>query len=79
VTLVSGDMARVVALGVLLGPGAAWALARMIASLLYGVDAHDQATFVAVPLLLGASAAAAAMIPALRAVRVSPTEVLRAD
>ncbi|MBC7895890.1 MAG: ABC transporter permease, partial [Cytophagaceae bacterium] len=79
VTLVSGEMARVVALGVLLGLGGAWALARLIASLLYGVDVHDQATFVAVPLLLGVSAAAAVMIPALRAVRVSPTEVLRAD
>lgn len=79
VALVSGEMARVVALGVLLGLGGAWALARIIVSLLYGVDAHDEATFVAVPLLLGVSAAAAALIPALRAVRVSPTEVMRAD
>jgi putative ABC transport system permease protein len=76
---VSGEIAVLGAIGVAIGLGGAWALARLIASLLYGVGVHDPATFVAVPLILVVPAAIAALVPALRAVRVSPTEVMRAE
>ena len=79
VTLVSGEIALLVAIGVVLGLAGAWALTRLIASLLYGVEAHDPITFAVVPLLLVMPAAIAALVPARRAVRVSPTEVMRAD
>ena len=79
VALVSGEIASLVAVGVSLGLAGAWALSRLIESLLYGVGAHDPATFVVVPILLLVPAAVAALVPAIRAIRVSPTEVMRAD
>jgi len=48
-------------------------------SLLFGVDAHDAATFAAVPLLLIAVALLAAWLPARRAARMDPVEALRAE
>lgn len=56
--------------------GAFW-LTRFLESLLFGVATRDPLTFVAVPLLLGAVAVAACWIPATRATRVDPVEVLR--
>jgi putative ABC transport system permease protein len=79
VALVSREMATVVVLGIVAGLAGAWALGRVIASLLYEVDARDPATLMAVPLLLIVPAIVATLIPALRAVRVSPTQVMRAD
>jgi ABC-type lipoprotein release transport system permease subunit len=48
-----------------------------MASLLYGVEATDLATFTAVTLLLGALAVVASYIPARRAARVDPVVSLR--
>jgi ABC-type antimicrobial peptide transport system permease subunit len=53
--------------------------AQILSSLLYGVRALDPATFVGVPLVLGAVAFAAAWIPARRASRVDPVTALRSD
>ena len=79
VALVSREIVRLVVVGVVLGVAGAWLLAKLVQSLLYGVDAHDPVTFVAVPFLLAIPASVAALLPARRAVRVSPTEVMRAD
>ena len=79
VALVSGEIALLVAVGLALGLAGAWTLGRVIESLLYGVDVHDPVTFVAVPLVLIAPASIATLVPALRALRVSATEVMRAD
>lgn len=54
-------------------------LTRFISWLLVGVPALDPVTFVAVGLLLGGVAIAAAWAPAWRAARVSPLEAIAAE
>jgi predicted permease len=60
-----------------LGLVAAFFLARLIASMLYGVEPQNVGVFAGVPILLAVVAAAAAAIPAYRASRVDPLEALR--
>jgi predicted permease len=71
--------AVVIGAGVGLGLAAALALARFMAALIFGIPAHDPATFAAVPLVLGTIAAAAAAVPARRAVRLDPVQALREE
>ncbi len=63
--------------GVLIGIAGALALAKLITSFLYGVQARDPLVFVAVPMLLALVALLAVWLPAHRAGRVSPVESLR--
>jgi ABC-type antimicrobial peptide transport system permease subunit len=79
VALVGGEMVTVVGAGLVLGLVLAWALVRLISSLLFEVPAHDLQIFGVVPLVLIVPAAIATLVPALRAMRVSPTEVMRAE
>ena len=67
----------VVAIGVLLGLGTTFFTSTVIASVLFGVSATDPATLIAVPGMLLASAFLACAMPARRAARVDPAEVLR--
>jgi predicted permease len=67
------------AVGVACGLGIAFALTRLMSSLLFGTSAFDPATYVAVSLLLVAAATIASYIPAHRAMAVDPLEALRAD
>jgi putative ABC transport system permease protein len=66
-------------LGIGIGVGAAFLLTRLIRSQLYQVGAGDPLTFAGVALLLGVTALAANLIPALRATRVDPAVVLREE
>jgi ABC-type antimicrobial peptide transport system permease subunit len=63
----------------LAGGIAALGLSRFLASLLFGVGPSDPATFGGVAVLLTAVVLAACVIPARRALRVSPTTALRAE
>jgi predicted permease len=63
--------------GVMAGLAGAWALTRVMASLLFGVSATDLTTFAAVPLVLVATAMIASYVPARRAMRVDPVVALR--
>ncbi len=67
------------AAGIVLGLAAALGGARLMRGMLYDVEPVDPLTFVAVPLALLAVAALASLVPALRAVRVSPTVALRME
>jgi putative ABC transport system permease protein len=64
-------------MGIALGVGGGLLVARMIASLLYGVTPADIPTFVGVGVTLLTVALAASYIPALRATRVDPMVALR--
>jgi ABC-type antimicrobial peptide transport system permease subunit len=65
--------------GLVLGLAAAVAMARLLASLLFGVGADDLATFIGIPLALAAAASLAIYIPARRAVRIDPMDALRCE
>jgi len=70
---------RLVVLGLVIGVPAALAMGRGIGGLLYGVRPGDPATFVGIPVLLGAVALLASMVPARRATRVEPIVALRSE
>ena len=78
-TLVSREMIWVTGVGLLIGVAGAWALARVMTTLVYGVDTHDLATFAIVPIMLALAALLATLGPAWKARRVDLVEVLRAE
>jgi ABC-type antimicrobial peptide transport system permease subunit len=63
--------------GIVIGLVCALGLTRVLQAQLYGIGRSDPATFIGVGLGLGAVAALAILIPALRATRVNPIEALR--
>jgi cell division protein FtsX len=76
--VLSGGL-KLVALGVGLGLAGAFALTRLLQSLLFGVTAHDPVVFVGNAALLLAVATLACAWPALRASGLDPMATLRAD
>jgi ABC-type antimicrobial peptide transport system permease subunit len=67
------------AAGAAVGTVGAFALARLLESMLFGVAAHDPAAFMAAPLALVLVALAACTVPAWRAARMDPVVVLRSE
>ena len=63
--------------GLAAGLPLAYALARLLASLIFGVKATDLPTFIGIPLALVAAAALAIYVPARRAMRIDPIVALR--
>jgi predicted permease len=75
--LVLGDVALLVGIGAAAGVAGALALARLVRSLLFGIDARDPATIAASVALLIAVTAVAVLVPVRRALAVQPSEALR--
>ena len=75
--LVMKQGAGMVAIGILVGLATAFALTRLMASLLFGVTPTDLPTFTGVTVLLFVTALAACYVPARRATRVDPIQTLR--
>jgi ABC-type antimicrobial peptide transport system permease subunit len=66
-------------IAVALGWPAAWMLAKMASSFLYGIQPHDALTFSLVPPFLAVIALAACYVPARRAASVDPMQALRTE
>jgi putative ABC transport system permease protein len=79
VGLVSREILGITVVGLVVGVIGAWYLSRTLESLVFGITVHDVMTFAVVPLLLTVPVAVATLIPARRATRVNPSEVMRAD
>jgi putative ABC transport system permease protein len=79
VSMILGQGLRVTLYGAGAGVVAAFAVTRFLGSLLYGVDATDPLTFVAVTGLLLGVAITATAFPAWRGARIDPVRSLRAE
>jgi ABC-type antimicrobial peptide transport system permease subunit len=66
-------------IAIALGWPAAWMLAKMASSFLYGIQPHDALTFALVPPFLAVIALSACYIPARRAASIHPMEALRTE
>ena len=75
--LVLGQGAKLVSIGICLGLVGAAPLARLIASLLYGIAPLDAATLASVSILLAGVTLLASYIPARRAAKADPMDSLR--
>jgi putative ABC transport system permease protein len=77
--LIVGQGMKVVSIGILAGLLTAIATTRLIASLLFGVNAADARIFAAVSVVLVTVALLACLLPAQRATRAEPAAVLREE
>ena len=77
--LVLGQGMVLTLIALLLGWPAAWMLAKMASSFLYGIQPHDALTFALVPPFLALIALVASYIPARRAASIDPMQALRAE
>jgi len=77
VGMVMGHGLRLAAIGLALGVGAAFALTRLMTTLLFEVKPADPLVFAGVGAALMAVALAASLAPSLRVTRIRPANALR--
>jgi hypothetical protein len=66
-------------IGLVIGLGAAAATARLMKTLLFGVNPSDPLSFAVVPLVLALAATLASFLPASRATSVNPVDAIKAE
>ncbi len=66
-------------IGIAIGLGAAFAVSRLMRTLLFGVSPLDPLSFAAVPLILALAAALASFLPACRVAAINPADALRVE
>jgi predicted permease len=76
-SMVVGQGARLVALGLALGLAATLAVGRLVEGMLYGAEPGDPLVLAGVLALLAATALAACLLPARRAMKVDPMVAIR--
>jgi putative ABC transport system permease protein len=74
--LVIGQGMALTVIGIVVGLAGAFALTRLLASLLFGIGTTDPSTFVWIPILLAAVSFLACYLPARRAARLDPIKAL---
>src|SRR6266404_1298381 len=77
--MVVGDGMKPILIGVVMGLAAAFALSRLVASLVFGVHPTDPLTFSAVAMILITVGVLAKIVHAYRATRIEPVRTLRED
>jgi putative ABC transport system permease protein len=77
--LVLGRTGRLALIGGAIGAVAAFQIAELMQSLLFGVDPLDAPTLVVAAAVIVGTALVASLVPLSRALRVSPVDVLRAE
>ncbi len=79
VSIVVRQGVSLAAIGIALGLGGAFALTRLLKTMLFGIGATDPLTFAAAALGMVLVALLATFVPALRATRVSPVVAMRCE
>lgn len=79
VRLVLADVARLIAVGLVIGGAAALLSGRLVESMLFGVESRDPRIMAGGALMLIVAAGAAALLPAWRAASARPLDALRED
>lgn len=77
--LIVGDGVRHALLGLVVGAAITWVIAPRAGDMLFGIGPRDPVTFGVVAGVLLVAATIACLMPARRASRVAPAEVLRSD
>ena len=77
--MIVGEGMALTTAGVVIGLAGAFALTRVLSSLLFEVSATDPYSFIGISLLLGLVALLANYIPARRATKVDPMIALRVE
>ena len=77
--LVIGEGLQLTAYGIAAGLMASWGLTRFLSGILYGVQSTDALTFTATVLFLLITAFLASYLPARRAMKADPADILRAQ
>jgi len=76
-SMIVGHAVRLGLLGLAIGASASLVLAQISRKLLYGIGPMDPVTFIGVPAALMIVALIAALVPALRATKISPVQAIR--